>query len=81
MSERSKLKSLRDVNVTRISDTLSYGFPQTATAEQEDISEAEEVDNETLEEEVDNEALEEEADNQTMEGPSVEQEDTARTRL
>ena len=29
MFERSKLESLRDVSVTRIGDTLSYGFPQT----------------------------------------------------
>ena len=32
MFERSKLESLRDVSVTRIGDTLSYGFPQTAFA-------------------------------------------------
>ena len=30
--ERSKLESLRDVRVTRIGDTLSYGFPQTGLA-------------------------------------------------
>ena len=29
MFERSKLELLRDVSVTRIGDTLSYGFPQT----------------------------------------------------
>ena len=29
MFDRSKLESLRDVSVTRIGDTLSYGFPQT----------------------------------------------------
>ena len=29
MFEHSKLESLRDVNVTRNSDTLSQGFPQT----------------------------------------------------
>ena len=29
MFDRSKLESPRDVSVTRISDTLSYGFPQT----------------------------------------------------
>ena len=29
MSDRLKLESLRDVSVTRIGDTLSYGFPQT----------------------------------------------------
>ena len=28
MFERSKLESLRDVSVTRIGDTLSFGFPQ-----------------------------------------------------
>ena len=28
MFESSKLESLRDVSVTRIGDTLSYGFPQ-----------------------------------------------------
>ena len=27
--DHSKLESLRDVSVTRIGDTLSYGFPQT----------------------------------------------------
>ena len=27
----SKLELLRDVNITRISDTLSYSFPQTVT--------------------------------------------------
>ena len=31
MFDHSKLESLRDVNVTRISDTLSYGFSQTVT--------------------------------------------------
>ena len=30
MFERSKIESLRDVSITRIDDTLSYGFPQTA---------------------------------------------------
>ena len=29
MFDRSKLESLWDVNVTRIGDTLSNGFPQT----------------------------------------------------
>ena len=29
MFDRSKLESLHDVSVTRIGDTLSYGFPQT----------------------------------------------------
>ena len=29
MCDRSKLEPLRDVRVTRIGDTLSYGFPQT----------------------------------------------------
>ena len=29
MFDRSKLESLRDVSVTRIGDTISYGFPQT----------------------------------------------------
>ena len=29
MFDRSKLESLRDVSVTRIGNTLSYGFPQT----------------------------------------------------
>ena len=29
MFNRSKLESLGDVSVTRIGDTLSYGFPQT----------------------------------------------------
>ena len=29
MFERSKLESLRDISVTRIGDTLSYGFLQT----------------------------------------------------
>ena len=29
MFDRSKLESLRDVSVTRIGDTLSYGFPET----------------------------------------------------
>ena len=29
MFDRSKLESLRDVNVTKIGDTLFYGFPQT----------------------------------------------------
>ena len=29
MFDRSKLESLRDVSVTRIGDTFSYGFPQT----------------------------------------------------
>ena len=29
MFEHTKLESLRDVNVTRISDTLSQGFPHT----------------------------------------------------
>ena len=28
MFDRSKLESLRDVSVTRIGDTLSYGFPE-----------------------------------------------------
>ena len=32
MFDRSKLESLRDVSVTRIGDTLSYGFPQTECA-------------------------------------------------
>ena len=27
--DRSKLEPLRDVSITRIGDTLSYGFPQT----------------------------------------------------
>ena len=31
MFDHSKLESLHDVNITRISDTLSYGFPQTVT--------------------------------------------------
>ena len=31
MFDCSKLESLRDVNVTRISDTLSYSFTQTVT--------------------------------------------------
>ena len=30
MFDRSKLESLRDVSVTRISDTFSYGFPPNA---------------------------------------------------
>ena len=30
MFDCSKSESLRDVNVTRIGDALSYGFPQTA---------------------------------------------------
>ena len=29
MFERSKLDLLRDVSITRIGDTLSYGFPRT----------------------------------------------------
>ena len=29
MFERSELESLRDVSVTRIGDTFSFGFPQT----------------------------------------------------
>ena len=29
MFEHSELESLRDVSVTKIGDTLSYGFPQT----------------------------------------------------
>ena len=29
MFDRSKLESLRDVSVTRIGNTLYYGFPQT----------------------------------------------------
>ena len=29
MFDRSKLESLCDVSVTRIGETLSYGFPQT----------------------------------------------------
>ena len=29
MFDRSKLESLRDVSVTRIGDTFSYGFPKT----------------------------------------------------
>ena len=29
MFERLKIESLRDVGITRIGDTLSYGFPQT----------------------------------------------------
>ena len=29
MFELSKSESLRDVSITRIGDTLSYGFPQT----------------------------------------------------
>ena len=32
MFDRSKLESLCDVSVTRIGDTLSYGFPQTEQA-------------------------------------------------
>ena len=32
MFDRSKLESLRDVSVTRISDAFSYGFPQTVYA-------------------------------------------------
>ena len=27
--DRSKLESLCDISITRIGDTLSYGFPQT----------------------------------------------------
>ena len=37
MFDRSKLESLRDVSVTRIGDTLSYGFPQTVFEPQEII--------------------------------------------
>ena len=33
MFDRSKLESLRDESVTRIGDTLSYGFPQTGLRE------------------------------------------------
>ena len=33
MFERSKLESLRDVSVTRIGNTLSFGFPQTVLSE------------------------------------------------
>ena len=33
MFDHLKLESLRDVSVTRISDTLSDGFPQTAIQE------------------------------------------------
>ena len=32
MFERSKSESLRDVSVTRIGDTLSYGFPHTVVS-------------------------------------------------
>ena len=32
MFDRSKLESLCDVSITRIGDTLSCGFPQTALA-------------------------------------------------
>ena len=31
MFDRSKFESLRDINVTRMSDSLSYDFPQTVT--------------------------------------------------
>ena len=34
MSEHLKSESLRDVSVTRIGDTLSYGFPQTGYVNQ-----------------------------------------------
>ena len=33
MFERSKLESLRDVSVTRIGGSLSYGFPQAVLVE------------------------------------------------
>ena len=33
MFERSKLESLRDVSLTRIGDTLFYGFSQTVLLE------------------------------------------------